>query len=103
MTAKEALRVFEKRKRCAELENCGYRHTKCDYWVDADELKEAEQKAIEALEKQIPEKRGALELGISKKHPVIIPCGNCGNELESRMWEYCPWCGQAIDWKEGEG
>jgi hypothetical protein len=52
MTAKEALWVFEKRKRCAESENCGYRHTKCDYWVGADELKEAEQKAVEALEKQ---------------------------------------------------
>ena len=65
-------------------------------WSDAIEL------AISALEKQIPMKTLAPELGISSRHPIIIPCGNCGMELADRMQEYCPWCGQAIDWTEGE-
>ena len=103
MTAKEALWVFEKRRRCAESENCGYRHTKCDYWVDADELKEAEQKAVEALEKQIPVDPLDPELGISPRHPIIIPCGDCGMELSDHMWEYCPYCGQKILWKDSKG
>ena len=58
----------------------------------------AEELAVDALEKQIPEKTMPQELGISSRHPIIIPCGNCGMELGDRMWEYCPWCGQAIDW-----
>lgn len=52
--------------------------------------------AIEALEKQIPMKTLAPELGVSPRYPIIIPCGNCGMELADRMWEYCPWCGQKV-------
>lgn len=54
--------------------------------------------AVEALEKQIPIETMPPELGISPRHPIIMPCGNCEMELEDRMWEYCPWCGQAINW-----
>lgn len=66
--------------------------------TSADIDRWAEELAVEALEKQIPMKTMPPELGISPRHPMIIPCGNCGMELEDRMWEYCPWCGQAIDW-----
>ena len=59
------------------------------------EYQEAFDAAIEALEKQMPMKTLAPELGISPRHSIIIPCGNCGMELADRMWEYCPWCGQA--------
>ncbi len=59
---------------------------------------EAKRMAIAALEKQIPQKTGIPELGISKHYPIIIPCGNCGMELTDRMWSYCPWCGQAVRW-----
>ena len=62
-------------------------------------LREAVDFAVDALEKQIPMKTMPPELGISPRHPIIIPCGNCGMELEDRMWEYCPWCGQAINWR----
>ena len=54
--------------------------------------------AMEAIGKQIPEKTMPQELGISPRHPIIIPCGNCGMEIKDRMWEYCPWCGHAIGW-----
>ena len=58
--------------------------------------------AVEAMQKQIPMETLAPELGISPRSPIIIPCGNCGMELEDRMWEYCPNCGQKICWEEGE-
>lgn len=58
--------------------------------------------AVDALDKQIPMKTMAPELGISSRHPIIIPCGNCEMELKDRMWKYCPWCGQAIDWGTDE-
>ena len=58
--------------------------------------------AVEALDKQMPMKTMTPELGISPRHPTIMPCGNCGMELEDRMWEYCPRCGQAIDWGTDE-
>lgn len=70
------------------------RHIKTS--VDIDPW--AMELAVDALEKQIPMETMAPELGISPRHPIIIPCGNCGTVLEDRMWEYCPWCGQAIDW-----
>ena len=66
--------------------------------VDVDEW--ATEIAVNAMEKQIPQKTGIPELGISKHYPIIIPCGNCGAELTDRMWSYCPWCGQAVRWSE---
>lgn len=30
---------------------------------------------------------------------TIIPCGYCGGELQ-RIHDYCPWCGQKIDWSK---
>ena len=54
--------------------------------------------AVDALEKQIPQKTGIPGLGISKHYPIIIPCGNCDMELTDRMWSYCPWCGQRLEW-----
>lgn len=74
---------------------CAIRHIKTA--VDVDPW--AAEIAVDAMEKQIPKKTLAPELGISPRSPIIIPCGNCGMELEDRMWEYCPNCGQAIDWE----
>lgn len=30
---------------------------------------------------------------------VVTPCGYCGGELRA-MYNYCPWCGQKIDWSK---
>lgn len=30
---------------------------------------------------------------------ATIPCGYCGGELQ-RIHDYCPWCGQKIDWSK---
>lgn len=62
--------------------------------VDALEM------AIDALEKARPMETGPDELGISARNPVITPCGNCGTELTDRMWGFCPWCGQKIEWRK---
>ena len=62
--------------------------------VDALEM------AIDALEKQRPMEPGPDELGIFVWDPVITPCGNCGMGLTDRMWDFCPWCGQKIEWRK---
>ena len=57
--------------------------------------------AICALEKRIPKKT-------RKEHPQIksyIPsCGSCGGIMDLLQGElnYCPNCGQAIDWEDYE-
>ena len=53
------------------------------------------QAEIDALEKQIPMKPMAKEMSVSGR--TIIPCGNCGEEIK-RVHDFCPWCGQKIDW-----
>lgn len=56
--------------------------------------------AIEALEKQIPYK---LEPIASVKAHVPV-CGKCGGimDLMQGNLNYCPNCGQALDWSETE-
>ena len=73
---------------------CAIRHIQTA--VDVDPW--AVEIAVDAMKKQIPIDPLDPELGISPRHPIIIPCGNCGMELSDHMWEYCPYCGQAIDW-----
>ena len=70
-------------------------------WQRNQKLEEARQMSIDALEKQQPMKPGHDELSIDGR--IIIPCGNCGEELKTVMWEYCPWCGQKIEWVEESG
>ena len=66
--------------------------------VDVDEW--AMEIAVDAMEKQIPKKVMGKEYGIDGY--AVVPCGNCGEELDNLMWYFCPWCGQKIDWEEEE-
>lgn len=52
---------------------------------------------IEIVEKQVPLKPMQPEMDIHDG--VIIPCGYCGGEVQ-RIHDYCPWCGQKIDWSK---
>ena len=61
---------------------------------------EAVEKAISALEKQEPMKPMAPEL--DPLGGVTHPCRNCGGELVSKFHDFCPWCGQAIDYDNPE-
>lgn len=51
----------------------------------------------EAVEKQIPKK-----VMLSKEYPLYKLCFNCHKNLFSfaNGWQYnyCPYCGQALDW-----
>lgn len=50
---------------------------------------------IEIVEMRVPLKPMQPEMDIDGS--AVIPCGYCGRELE-RIHDYCPWCGQRIDW-----
>ena len=52
---------------------------------------------IEIVEMRVPLKPMQPEMDIHDG--VIIPCGYCGGELQ-RIHDYCPWCGQKIDWSK---
>ena len=55
--------------------------------------------AIDALEKQVPHKLEKL-----KTKRSITVCGVCRGIMDSELrdLDYCPNCGQAIDWSEVE-
>lgn len=58
---------------------------------DAEEIEFDFNRAIEALEKQIPTK--------VLSDALIDKCGSCMETLTHQS-EYCPWCGQALNWRE---
>lgn len=83
MTAKEALEYFKRRKELTGL---------------SDRVQQAEDLAIEALEKQIPEKPKKIYGKVNLKW---CECGNYLGELKNEQ-NYCKRCGQALDWSETE-
>lgn len=50
--------------------------------------------AIKALEKQIPKKL---------KDDGWLYCPICGRDVLMDRFDYCPDCGQALDWSEDNG
>lgn len=52
---------------------------------------------IEIVEMRVPLKPMEPEMDIHDG--IITPCGYCGGELQ-RIHDYCPWCGQKIDWSK---
>jgi len=52
---------------------------------------------IEIVEMRVPLKPMQAEMDTDGSG--IIPCGYCGEELRS-IYDYCPWCGQKIDWSK---
>ena len=88
-----------------------------DPWEDdglSDKMKEAQETAVGALEKQIPkEPMEEDHSGEVFEYRLYCPfCGSCigyrglitGRIAQKYENEYyCGKCGQAIDWKEGEG
>lgn len=58
----------------------------------------------EAMEKQKPKTPDIWGDGCDKKGNIIYDmydCPNCGKsyEIEGEKYDYCPSCGQAIDWR----
>jgi hypothetical protein len=104
MTAKEALDYMENEIRCIQRARyCDRDCVNCALVKEDKPLIEAFGKAIEALEKQIPRK---YEVWNGQ-----CCCPNCnvmfGNYddlklLKSWKMDYCKFCGQALDWSDGE-
>lgn len=46
------------------------------------------------------------EIGKHDMHGTLACCGNCGRSVEQarfyKEWNYCPYCGEQIDWEEEE-
>ena len=51
--------------------------------------------AEDAIERATPLKPD-VKLGISGKPEY--ECHNCGDTIDNGLYEFCPWCGQAIKW-----
>ena len=69
-----------------------------------ERLQKAFDMAIKALEKQIPKKPDLEGDGYADGHLVydtwICPCCEKGYEVDYEEYDYCPNCGQALDWSE---
>lgn len=65
---------------------------------------------LSALEKQIPKKPTPHKVEVDKikignanwcKGTTVFRCPCC-NDFISRVYDYCPKCGQALEWGDGE-
>ena len=68
---------------------------------------EALDVAIQALEKQIPQKTtydgdGYAPDGTFVWDEWICPCCGTRYEVEYDDYDYCPYCGQRLDWSDKE-
>ena len=80
MTPEEAIKTIE--IAIAEVE-----------WEYPLDYSVAFETAIEALEKQIPKK---------PKDDGWLYCPICGRDVLMDRFDYCPDCGQALDWSDEE-
>lgn len=76
-----------------------------DNWGDG--IKEALDMAIKELEKQIPKKPVYEGDGYDLEGNIIFdewlcPCCGTRYEVDYDEYDFCPNCGQAIDWSEKE-
>lgn len=66
-----------------------------------ENMEEKINNAVELLKKKQPVKPIQFE----KKSKVTrdkYECGACGSSEIYKEWDYCPYCGSPIDWKDGE-
>lgn len=92
MTYKEALEYFARRKTQFGL---------------SDNIQQAENCAVEALEKQMPKKPtfegdGYDDSGNMIYDTWICPCCEDRYEVDYERHNHCPTCGQTIDWSDTE-
>lgn len=93
MTESEAIEWIKELKNSEEMQDFYY----------AESFIEACDMAIQALEKQIPQSPDYEGDGYSNGQLVydtwVCPC--CGHhyEVDYDDYEYCPKCGQHIDWR----
>ena len=64
-------------------------------------LTPAGEKMVEIINKAIPVKPTdihATTIAVQNNHGIVGHCGCGGWVLQN--WQFCPMCGQAIDWQE---
>lgn len=70
---------------------------------DAEDIGETIDCAIKAMEKQIPKKIYVYSDGYADGYEVWEEhCPICDYDFDASNFEFCPHCGQAIDWSEEE-
>ena len=79
MRAEEAIEVLDKLFTCLGSYRCS---SKCEQWEPTNIKRDALDRAIEALERDVPASTGTAK-----------SCEYCGEAVEEH-WDYCPWCGQ---------
>lgn len=104
MTNQEAIRLLDPqttREALAEIEYYAGFSGK-DACIKA--IEDACIVAIAAMKKQIPKKPTYEADGYADGELVydIRVCPNCGKHFEVDYYDFCPDCGQAIDWSEEE-
>ena len=103
MTKEQAIKLLSKDTSIDEihrLKDKGLSHTEV-----TDKIQEAIDMGIEAIEKQIRKKpKGITVLGEPFFEDEVIikygDCDICGFNVHSDICDYCPNCGQKIDWSE---
>lgn len=83
MTNEEALNYFERRKELLSL---------------SDLVQEAEDCALSAIKKQVPE--NPIKSDREIRYCEVWKCPACEFEFSGRVVDYCYRCGQKIDWSD---
>lgn len=78
---------------------------KTEYLGDSEYMELAKQMGAYALEKQIPKKPDYEGDGFDEDGYLIYDtwiCPNCGKhyEVDYDEYDFCPKCGQALDWSD---
>ena len=71
---------------------------------DVDKVAAVMDEAIEAVERGLPRKKPTIKTivideGFPPTEMQVYVCGNCGLDWGTARIEYCPYCGQRIDWR----
>lgn len=113
MENSKAIEIFNKLMDCKDAyqadPSCDGNCLSCEYYASAEEEKEAMVLAIAALEKQIPKRK--LEKSPYNENLFGLRCPSCGERVGNyngrlntfshmALINYCPKCGQAIDFSK---
>ena len=75
-----------------------------DWHVYTDDAIEALQFAAGRMEKEIPKKPFVLFTENGDQTQAFDVCPNCGSpDIDKECGDYCPKCGQKLDWEEKDG